>query len=304
MLNNLPLKIVSVFVAIGLWLSLVTGEFQEISLYVPVKLTNIPDGFVAVTDEHLINVHAKGPRSLVSDEKFNDVGIEIDVSKMKTGYTNTLIDVSSIKIPAGIQVVNVEPESIEIIVDSLIMKDVKVAPTFIGEPAVGYKVGSVSVFPENVQVKAAKSKTEELTTAETLPVNLTDRSEPITYSIGLKPYEGVQEYLPAQVEVFIHFKEDIQESEISLPVLPIMTQDGLRAVVQDNIKVKVAGRVDLLTKEMIESEIYPTVDLSTIRVKGKYLRKLNLNNSKIFNVLSVEPEKVRVEVVNEEVFRD
>jgi len=80
-LNNLPLKIMSLFIAVLLWLNLVTGEFQEISLYVPVKLTNIPDGFVAVTDEHLINVYAKGPKALVSEEKFSDVNIEIDVSK-------------------------------------------------------------------------------------------------------------------------------------------------------------------------------------------------------------------------------
>ncbi len=62
MLNNLHLKLLSILIAILLWLSLVTGEFQEISLYVPVKLSNIPEGFVAVTDEHLINIHAKGPR--------------------------------------------------------------------------------------------------------------------------------------------------------------------------------------------------------------------------------------------------
>jgi len=305
MLNNLPLKIVSVFIALFLWLSLITGEIQDISLYVPVKLTNIPEGYVAVTDEHLINVHAKGPKALVSEEKFGDVNIEIDVSKMKPGYTNTIIDVKNIKMPPGIQVVDILPGAIEIIVDSLIMKEMKVAPTFIGEPAIGYKVGSVNVFPDNVKVKAAKSKTEGQSTVETLPVNLSGKRDPITYSIGLKSYEGIQEYLPQQVEVFVVFKEDIQEKEFKdIEVRPVLLKEGMVAKVQDTVVVKVAGRVDLLEKDVVKSEIYPTVDLSSIRTKGKYLRKLNINESKMFKILSIEPDKVRVEVLNEEVLRN
>ena len=305
LLNNLPLKIMSVLIAIFMWLSLVTGEIQELSLYVPVKLTNIPEGYVAVTDEHLINVHAKGPKNLISEEKFPDVNIEIDVSGMKPGYTSTIINVDDIKMPPGIQVVNIEPGSIDIIVDSLIMKEMKVAPTFIGEPALGYKVGLVNVFPENVQVKAAKSKIEAQNTVETLPVNLSDKKDPITYSIGMKSYEGIQEYVPAQVEVFVVFKEDIQEMEFSdVPVRPSMVQAGLDAHMTDTVKLTVSGRVDLLDEDMLMSELSPRVDLGSIRTKGKYLRKVILNDSKLFKVLKVEPDKVRVEVVDEELLRD
>lgn len=305
MLNNLHLKIISLFIAVLLWLSLVTGEFQEISLYVPIKLTNIPEGYVAVTDEHLINVHAKGPRALINEENFTDVNIEKDVSGMQPGYNNTILGVDDIKMPPGIQVVDIQPGTIEIIVDSLIEKEMKVAPTFIGEPAPGYKVGSVNVYPENVKVKAAESKIAEQNTVETLPVNLSDKRDPITYSIGLKPYEGIQEYSPSQVEVFIIFKEDIQEQEFTdIPVRTLFLRDGLKAEITDEIKIKVSGRVDLMEPDLLKSELYPSVDLGSIKTKGKYLRKININDSKLFKVLSVEPEKVRVEVSDEEVLRD
>jgi hypothetical protein len=305
MLNNIHLKLMSAFIAVMLWLSLVTGEIQELSLYVPVKLTNIPEGYVAVTDVHLINVHAKGPKALVSEEKFSDVNIEIDVSKMKPGYTNTVVDPDSIKMPPGIQVVSVLPNSIEIIVDTLIMKQMKVAPTFIGEPAEGYKVGSVTVYPENVQVKAAKSKTEGQTTVETLPVNLSDKRDPITYSIGMKPYEGIQEYIPPQVEVFVIFKEDIQEKEIAgVKVRAVELADGLKARVSDTVTMKVSGRADLLDEDLIKSEVFPFIDMSTIKTKGKYLRKVTVNDSRRFKVLSIQPDKVRVEVSDEEILRD
>jgi len=305
LLKNLSLKLFSLLLAVLLWLSLVTGEFQEISLYVPVKLTNIPDGLVAVTGEHLINVHAKGPRALVSEENFTDVNIEINVSEMKAGYNNAIITLDDIKMPPGIQVVDIQPQVIEIIVDSLILKQMKVAPTFIGEPSLGYKVGSVSVFPEHVQVKAAESKIADQSTVETLPVNLSDKRDPITYSIGMKPYEGIQEYSPAQVEVFVVFKEDIQEKEFKeISVRPTMLQQGLNAEIKDKLTIKVQGRIDLLEEDVIRSELYPSVNLGNIKTKGKYLRKVDFHDSKIFKIISVEPEKVRVEVTDEELLRD
>jgi len=213
--------------------------------------------------------------------------------------------VEDIKIPPGIQVVDIEPDAIEIIVDSLVLNNMKVAPTFIGEPAAGYKVGSVNVFPENVQVKAAQSKIADQTTVETLPVNLSNRREPITYSIGIKNYEGIQEYIPSQVEVFVVFKEDIQTKTFEdVVVRPILLQKGMKAKVKDEIKITVSGRVDLLNEDALMSELYPTVDMSTVRTKGKYLRKISINGSKIFDVVKIEPEKIRVEVFNEELLRD
>lgn len=305
MLNNLHLKIAALLIAVFLWLSIVTGEIQEISMYVPVKLINIPKGYVAVTDEHLINVHAKGPKSLVSEEKFSDVSIDIDVSNMKPGYTDAIITQSEIKMPPGLQVTDIQPSHIEIIVDSLIMKNMKVAPTFIGEPAPGYKVGSVTVYPDDVKVKAARSKIADLNTVETLPVNLSGKKDPITYSIGLKSYEGIQDYNPQQVEVFVVFKEDIQNKDFhDIPINAMNLRPGLKANIRDKVAIKVSGRVDRLTKSFIESELHPTVDLSSVKSKGKYLRKITINNSKLLKVIKFDPPRVRVEVTDEKVLRN
>jgi hypothetical protein len=305
MLNNIPLKLFSVFLAILLWMTLVTGEFQEVSLYAPVKLTNIPEGYVAVTDEHLINIYAKGPKSIVNDERFSDVQVEIDLSHMKPGYNNTVIDVKNIKMPPGIQVVNIQPKNIEITVDSLIKTKMKVTPTFIGEPAEGYKVGSVVVYPESVEVKAARSKIFGQNTVETLPVNLSGKRDPITYSIGLKKYDGIQESYPELVEIFVVFKEDMQEKDFKeMTVKPQNIQGNFNAVIKDKIKIKVKGRVDLLDEGVVLSELRPYVDLGSVRTKGKYLRQVKFKESDLFEVIDFEPAKVRLEVFDEEILRN
>lgn len=296
-ITNLHLKIFSVIIAICMWMYIVTGEFQEISLYVPIKLTNIPEGYVAVTGENLVNVLAKGPKSLVKDKQFNKVQISLDVSKMKPGTNSRVINPEDVQMPAGIQVASIEPKSIDITVDSLIKKHMKVIPTFIGEPQEGYKVGAVTVYPESVVVNAAKSKIEGLMSMETMPVNLSGKKDPITYSIGLKFYEGVQDYSPQQVEVFVVFKEDIQSRTVSdISVSTANTDQNLNANVPDTIQMRVQGRVDLLTAQGIQNILNPHVDMTGIKDPGKYKRKIVFRDSKILKVISSYPTKVEVEV--------
>jgi len=297
-ITNTHLRIISVILAVCLWLYIVTGEFQEISLYVPVKLTNIPEGSVAVTDENLINVMAKGPKFLVNNKQFNKVQITLDVSKIESGTKSVYINPEDVQMPAGIEVTNINPKSIDVTVDSLVQKPLKVSPTFVGEPQPGYKIGSVMVKPETVEVNAATSKIKGIKSLETMPVNLSGKKDPITYSIGLKFYEGVQKTTPEAVEVFVVFKEDIQDKTIhQLDVNPIGLPVGLKArVLTDDITLRVNGRVDLLNEQTIANVLNPRVDLSDVTAPGVYKRSIVFNDSKIINVLNVKPSRVRVEV--------
>ncbi|WP_303850588.1 YbbR-like domain-containing protein [Seleniivibrio woodruffii] len=296
-ITNTHLRIISVVLAICLWLYIVTGEFQEISLYVPVKLTNIPEGSVAVTDENLINVMAKGPKFLVNNKQFNKVQIAIDVSRITSGTKSVYINPEDVQMPAGIEVTNIHPKTIDVTVDTLVKKQMKVAPTFVGEPMPGYKVGSVVIKPDTVEINAATSKIKGLRSIETMPVNLSGKKDPITYSIGLKFYEGIQKTTPEFVEVFVMFKEDIQQKTFhEIEVSPLGLQRGLTANVLTDFSLTVSGRSDLLNEQTIANVLNPHIDLSDVDSGGVYKRTVVFNDSKILKVLDVKPAKVRVEV--------
>jgi YbbR domain-containing protein len=296
-ITNTHLRIISVVLAVCLWLYIVTGEFQEISLYVPVKLTNIPEGSVAVTDENLINVMAKGPKFLVNNKQFNKVQIAIDVSKMQSGTRSVYINPEDVQMPAGIEVTNIHPKTIDVTVDSLVKKEMKVTPTFVGEPMPGYKIGAVVIRPETVEINAATSKIKGLKSIETMPVNLSGKKDPITYSIGLRFYEGIQKTTPEFVEVFVMFKEDVQQKTVhEVAVSPVGLDRSMKAKISGTLSVAVSGRADLLNEQTIMNVLSPHVDLSDIDAPGVYRRTVVFNDSKILKVLDVKPAKVRVEV--------
>ncbi|MCD8493152.1 MAG: hypothetical protein LRY51_15345 [Geovibrio sp.] len=157
-MKNLHLKILSIVIAVSLWFGLVTGEYQEFSVYAPVRFKNMQGELVAVSADTHVNVTAKTPRGLMRALDYNAVTIEVDVSALGYGDTYHRLVPSEIKLPSGVELVRVEPEGINITVDKLVKKSTKVVPTFIGEPHPGFKVGSVTVYPEYVEIQGATKK--------------------------------------------------------------------------------------------------------------------------------------------------
>ncbi|HAL86574.1 MAG TPA: hypothetical protein DCM31_06700 [Deferribacteraceae bacterium] len=296
-MKNLHLKILSVVIAVSLWFGLVSGEYQEFSVYAPVKLRNMQGELVAVTADTHVNVFAKTPRGLMRALDYNAVTIEVDVSSLGLGDTYHRLTTDEIKLPSGVEFVRVEPEGINITVDKLVKKPIKVVPTFIGEPHPGFKVGSVTVYPEYVEIQGATNKLAAINAIETKPVNLSSKKEGLTYSIGIKETDGVLTSTPEQVEVYVSFIENIVEETIDdVPVIAANLSDNLTAVINDKISVRVKGRKDFLTSESIGKKIKFYVDLESIDKPGSYTFRIRSSKAEGYQVLKINPGKVRIRV--------
>lgn len=297
-MKNLHLRILSLVIAILLWLSLMSGEYQEFSVYTPVRLKNNMQGeFVAVTSDSHINVFAKAPQGIIRNLDYNSVNIEVDVASLGFGDTYHRLSSSEIRLPAGLELVRIEPEGINITVDKLVKKSIKVVPTFIGDPHAGFLVGNVTVYPEYIEIQGAANKLSPISSIETKPVNLSGRNEGITYSIGMKDTDGVLSYTPEQVEVYVSFKENILTQTIEgLPVSSANLAENLTAAINDNVNVTVRGRSDLLAHEALNKKVLFYVDMANIRETGSYTLKVESSKSDDYKVQKITPERIRVRV--------
>ncbi|WP_265821607.1 CdaR family protein [Geovibrio ferrireducens] len=296
-MKNLHLKILSIVIAVSLWFGLVTGEYQEFSVYAPVRFKNMQGELVAVSADTHVNVTAKTPRGLMRALDYNAVTIEVDVSALGYGDTYHRLVPSEIKLPSGVELVRVEPEGINITVDKLVKKSTKVVPTFIGEPHPGFKVGSVTVYPEYVEIQGATKKLAGINSIETKPVNLSSKKEGLTYSIGIKETDGVLTSAPEQVEVYVSFKENIVEDTVdNVSVIAVNLDSGLSAAINDIVSVRVKGRKDLLTPENIEKKIKFYVDLENTDKPGRYTMKVYSSKAEGYQVLRITPDKVRIKL--------
>lgn len=297
-MKNLRLKVLSIVIAVLLWLSLMSGEYQEFSVYTPVRLKNNMQGeFVAVTSDSRVNVFAKAPKGILRNLDYNAVTIEVDVASLGFGDTYHRLSPSEIRLPSGLELVRVEPEGINITVDKLVKKSAKIVPTFIGDPRAGFLVGNVTVYPEYVEIQGAANKLKTISSIETKPVNLSDKKDGITYSIGIKETDGVLSSTPEHVEVYVNFKEDIQTQTIEeLPVSAANLADNLRVTIDEKVSVSIRGRSDLLTHEAVNKKILFYVDMTNIRETGSYTLRVNAGKTDDYNVQKITPERIRVKV--------
>jgi YbbR domain-containing protein len=298
MANNLILKTISVVLALGLWFFVTTSDYTEVSYSVPIKIENLKSDLVAINETGLVTVVLRGPSFSLKNISYNDIKISVDASNFGVGAIKYRIKLNEVKVPPGITVVEVSPVEAVFFVDELVTKNVKINPTFIGEPLKGYKVASVEMLPDSVELKGAKRILSRLEFVDTLPINLSNRYETLVYSVGLKMPEGVNVSRDSQIDVVIKFKEDIVEYSFN------DFQVGFRGgkeelnyeIVDSKVTVKLKGRSDKLTSENAKKIVDLYVDVSKIDNPGKYLLKIEKLLKDDIEIMSIEPDKVRVKV--------
>jgi YbbR domain-containing protein len=298
MVSNLMLKIVSVILAVGLWFYVYTSDYTEMSFNVPLKVVNLNENLAAINETGLINVVLRGPNFSLKSISFNDIKINIDGSNFEVGEVKYRIKLTEIKVPAGITVVRVEPSEVHFIIDKLITKRVKVNPTFIGEPLKGYKIASVRINPESVQLQGSEKQLSSLDYVDTLPINLSSRYEPLVYSVGLKIPEGSKVVGNNQVEVIVKFTEDIVEYTVNDLELRFKgKKEYLKyELIDKDVIVRLKGRSDKLNLNNIKNVIELFLDVSNIDKGGTYLLKVERVLKSDIEIMEIKPEKVRVKI--------
>jgi len=297
LLNNIFLKILSVLLAISLWLIVATSDYDQIQFNVPVKLINVPDKKVAVTDESLINVTLNGPRLVLNSLSYNDVSVEVDVSNFSGYKTDYRIKPSDVKVPSSVNVVRIQPAEITVTIDKIIHKNIEVTPAFIGEPAEGFKVGSLQITPSEVEVTGAASTLNDIDYIETLPINLSGKSEKMSYSVGLKKSSGIKKIDPSQVEVTVIFSENMVKRKLSnIPVTVVKkNKDYNYKLLTNEVDVQIDVRSDIADSKDLKKRINIYVDVSQL-APGQYLRNIEYSSGENIKIIEITPGKARVEV--------
>ncbi len=159
--KNLPLKILSVLLAVLLWAVIsreTGGEATEISLGVPLELHNFPkDMEIVQGNVEKVDVRFSGPRKSVSGLSQLGLTIPIDLSGAAEGETTFEIFASDIKVPPRVSVTRVSPSSINVVLEKVRVKEVPINLRVEGTPLEGYTLGKPKVVPSHVEVRGPRS---------------------------------------------------------------------------------------------------------------------------------------------------
>lgn len=118
MRKNFRLKVASVVLAIALWLFVISSGQSEVFMKVPIEFKNIPQGLQIVKSESMteavlgIRGHERFLKNLTPD----DVHIYLDIGGVTEGQYLYNIQSDDIKLPVPLELSNINPSSVKIII--------------------------------------------------------------------------------------------------------------------------------------------------------------------------------------------
>src|SRR5580704_6257741 len=148
-IKNLPLRLLSLGIATGLWIFVNTGQrssFDELN--VPVNYRRLPAGLVIVNHPaDFVKIQVSGPRTLLSLLDPERLTVRLDLSGIGPGQASYKINPTMFNIPRQTSVTSVSPPEVLLDIDRVVQRAVPVHVDLEGKPANGFDISIVEVTP-------------------------------------------------------------------------------------------------------------------------------------------------------------
>lgn len=213
-----PLRVLSVLIAIALWLNYSYGSRDETvseRAFADVALTySLPQGLLLLDPPSVVNVRLSGPEEAIRSLNPFQVSVSVSVPA-RTGLQEIEVDEGRVTRPPGFDVVSVSPDRLTLRVDRQVEKDLRVLiDSGTSEPPAGavFRQNDSRVEPPSIRVRGPESV---LATRDTITavIDLDNRISSHTQEISVKPiHELVRPVGPSIVKVFVVIDEPLLPS--------------------------------------------------------------------------------------------
>lgn len=170
LLHNLGLKLLSLALAVGLWLALAGEPLSEVAVEVPIAMRNMPANLeISSVAIPKTEVRLRGPERIIRGLQPSDVFAEIDLDGVKPGERTFELKIHR---PRNLTVVQVVPSNVRLAFDLRLTKEIPVQPRVIGNFGDDYQIGRVQSEPTTVKITGPRQRVEAIESATTDPIDL------------------------------------------------------------------------------------------------------------------------------------
>jgi YbbR domain-containing protein len=203
------LKLLSLVLAVGLWLYVGTAERREIALAVPVEYVGL-EGTLALDGRRpeTVDVQLQATRWAADRISPASVRVRIDVGDLHEGNNLLHLVPEAVVAPWGARATRVAPAWLTIRAVRAATKTVPVVARLQGRPAPAHVLGHVLVEPATVEIKGPRTTIESRTAVDTLPVDVSGRREAVTRTVGLVLPESIYPVDRRTVEVTVDIRPE------------------------------------------------------------------------------------------------
>jgi YbbR domain-containing protein len=186
LLRNLQLKVVSLTLAVLLWVAINGEPKSEVGLKVPLEFRNSPKGVEVLGETNTVDIRLSASSSMVKRIDASEVTASIDLSEWTPGERTYSLGESNLTVPFGVTITKITPNKIRLRFEPTEHKTVKVQPRIVGKPAEGHKVTAIVCQPDKAELEGPASHLKALELVSTDSLDISGRSS--TFSARLHLY--------------------------------------------------------------------------------------------------------------------
>jgi YbbR domain-containing protein len=256
-----PLKLLSLFLAVLLWLPISGEKTSEMGLRVPLELQNVPADLELVADlASAVEVRLRASPRIIHRLGPSDVSIQLDLRGVTEGEHIFHLTDRTIRRPFGVTIVKISPSVLTIKLDRTVDKVVPIRARVEGTPAEGFDLGDVVCDPPNVRLTGPRTRLAALRDAFTEPVTIegvrTDLTRVVMIGVD-EPLVRIQGSPRANVRVTLKERQEVRVFDD----LPVEIRGGLGTVRPASVRVSVSGGHSLVSRLTADS-IRAVVDVT------------------------------------------
>jgi YbbR domain-containing protein len=300
MFGNAWLKLLSLGLALLLWMVVSGEEMVERGLRVPLELTQVPNGLELLGEvPATVDVRVRGGSSTLSRVGTGDVVAVLDLRTAQSGRRLFPLTPEQVRVPFGVEIVQVLPSAVTMAFERSASRELPIAPAVDGRPAPGFMVGPLVAEPRSVEVIGPESAVKRATEVVTEPVSIAGARTPVKQSVILGLLDPALRLKTARAAM------------VTVPILPAPLERTLRneaihlrnvgpnlqaEAVPAAVQLTVRGNRDTLGR-VAADDLTAFIDLAGLG-PGEYSLTVHAESSRDAGVTRITPESVRVRVTS------
>jgi len=289
---NLGAKLISIIIAIVLWVVVLGSRNVEVTKDIPLELVAPSDLVPANEIPDHISFRLSGPKAFlraILDRREDP--IRVNLAGAKAGLVTYRFFSDNIRVPIGVKVLSVLPASIPIRLEAVKRRDVPVKLDLRGALPEGFRMRKAAVVPPVVRIKGAESRVDSITEITTMPLDISNLRQGLEREVGLDLSRAgvlVDGQLPkAQLDV------EPLSANFKIKGIDVRVLSSYKAKVDDRtVTVFVRAETNDL-RHLDRNVVFAIIDL-TKKPKGKYKVPIQVRLPEGVGLVKVTPDQTTV----------
>jgi len=172
--KNLGWKLVSLLLAVLLWLAFSSAPLVVTTHTAPIVYNNLADGWmVGGNSPETVHLELRGPAGRLTVASLAETVVRFDLVNVGGTEDRTFtISESNLNLPPGVAFLRAVPSQLRLHLTRLAEKVVPVQVRFSGALPAGYQLKGQSVFPEQLRIAGSETRVTSVTQVQTDPIDL------------------------------------------------------------------------------------------------------------------------------------